>query len=134
MDNNYNNDNSQNDSSFNQQGNYQQQNYQPQGGYYQPQNGNNDGQSKATVSLVLGICSIVTCCCYGIVGIICGVLAIIFAKQSTEMNGGIELSNAKAGRICGIVGLVLGSLYIIYLIVCLVIGIGAGIFDATSYL
>lgn len=45
----------------------------------QPEPGKPSGYSIA--SMVLGICSIVTCCLYGVPGIICGIIACIFAKK-----------------------------------------------------
>ena len=35
----------------------------------------------ATAVLVLGILSIVTCCCYGVVGLILGIIALVLAKK-----------------------------------------------------
>lgn len=83
----------------------------------------------ATAVLVLGICSIFPgCFCYGIVGIVCGIIALVLAKKDLALyaaNPGnyIEgsLKNLKAGRVCGIIGLCLSSLYIIFLIVYVVI-------------
>jgi hypothetical protein len=75
--------------------------------------------------LVLGICSIFPgCFCYGIVGIICGIIALVLAKKDlaayaanpTAYTEG-SLKNLKAGRVCGIIGLCLSSLYVIFLIV-----------------
>ena len=39
----------------------------------------------ATAVLVLGILSIVTCFCYGIIGIILGIVALILAKSATKL-------------------------------------------------
>lgn len=83
----------------------------------------------ATAVLVLGICSIFPgCFCYGIVGIACGIIALVLAKKDLALyaaNPGnyIEgsLKNLKAGRVCGIIGLCLSSLYIVFLIVYVVI-------------
>lgn len=72
---------------------------------------------KAITSLVLGICSIPVCILYGIPAIICGILAIIFARNAKaqiqrEEVGANSKGMATAGMICGIVGLCLGLLYV----------------------
>ena len=63
-------------------------------------------------SMVLGIVSIVASCCINeYVGIVCGVLAIVFyvlTKRNGTANG-----MATAGLVCGIVGLVLGIVSIV---------------------
>lgn len=72
---------------------------------------------KAVASLVLGICSIPVCLLYGIPAIICGILAIIFARiaKAQVRAGEVNLTStgmATAGMICGIVGLCLGLIYV----------------------
>ncbi|GHT42365.1 hypothetical protein FACS189437_10230 [Bacteroidia bacterium] len=79
----------------------------------------------ATVILVLGIISIVGCCCtYGVVGIICGIIALVMAKSATDLytanpNQYTESSykNVNAGKICAWVGLIPSVLYIIFMII-----------------
>ncbi|MBB4806089.1 putative membrane protein [Chryseobacterium defluvii] len=76
----------------------------------------------ATAVLVLGIVSIVTCCCYGIVGIITGVIGLsLYSKDNAlyQQNPGLysDYSNLKTGRILCIIGIVLSVLYLIYLVV-----------------
>jgi hypothetical protein len=73
----------------------------------------------ATAVLVLGIISIVGCCCFGIVGLICGIIALILAKSdlallNAEPGKYTENSakNLRAGRTCAIIGVSLSSLYI----------------------
>ncbi|GMN09390.1 hypothetical protein MTsPCn9_01540 [Croceitalea sp. MTPC9] len=75
----------------------------------------------STLILVFGIISIVTCCCYGIIGLIFGIIAIVLAgkattlyKESPELYTGF--SNVKTGRILAIIGIVLNILFIIYII------------------
>ncbi len=75
----------------------------------------------ATVVLIMGILSIVGCCCYGAPGIIFGIIAIILAKKATNLyNENPEIyegiGNVKAGKIMGIIGLILSILFIGYLI------------------
>ncbi|PLW94550.1 MAG: hypothetical protein C0592_02450 [Marinilabiliales bacterium] len=71
--------------------------------------------------------SIVFSFCYGIIGIILGIVGLVLANKATEMhemNPGMysqsSLSNAKAGKITSIIGLVLGALVILYFIFILV--------------
>jgi hypothetical protein len=82
----------------------------------------------STVSLVLGIISIPTCFCYGIVGLVCGILAIKYGNKAIKMykynpeeySSG-SIGNAKAGKICGIVGLILSILFFLYMLVVILI-------------
>lgn len=81
---------------------------------------------KAITSLVLGICSIPVCILYGIPAIICGVLAIIFARiAKAQVEEGKAGSNSKgmatAGLICGIIGLGLGLLYVGGIIIFIIV-------------
>jgi len=75
----------------------------------------------STLILVFGILSIVTCCCYGIVGLILGVIAIVLAKKATqiytenpELYTGFQ--NVKTGKILAIIGIVLSVLTLIYFV------------------
>ena len=77
--------------------------------------------------LVLGIVSIPTCFCYGIVGLICGIIALYLHSQGMKSYHSepesYETSNLgmmKAGRICGIIGLSLSAIYLIIIIAVLV--------------
>ncbi len=77
----------------------------------------------STGVLVLGILSIVLCCCYGIVGIIMGVISLILANQANKLYAATpelytegSIKNMNAGKICAIVGLCLSTLYLIYVI------------------
>lgn len=72
----------------------------------------------ATAVLVLGILSIVTCCCYGIIGLILGIIALVLAKkdkalyfESPELYS--NYSNLNTGRILAIIGIVLSTIYLI---------------------
>ena len=75
----------------------------------------------ATTVLVLGIISIPTSFCYGIIGIILGIIALVMAKsdlklhqENPEAYTGYE--NLSAGRICAIIGLSIGSLVFLFFI------------------
>lgn len=74
----------------------------------------------STAVLVLGILSIPTCCCYGVISIILGIIALILANKDTALyNSNPELydgfKNIKTGKILAIIGIVLGFIYLIYM-------------------
>ena len=75
----------------------------------------------STLILVFGIISIVTCCCYGVIGLIFGIIALILANkalkqhaENPEIYEGVK--NVKTGRILAIIGIVLNVLFMIYII------------------
>lgn len=75
----------------------------------------------SVATLVLGILSIVTCPCYGIVGVILGIIALVISKKSIilyketpELYEGY--GNLNAGRIMAIIGVSLGGVYILFFI------------------
>ncbi|PKR80794.1 hypothetical protein CW751_08480 [Brumimicrobium salinarum] len=83
----------------------------------------------STGVLVLGILSIIPgCFCYGVPGIIMGIIALSLAssankliKENEQKYDPSSIQSVKAGKICAIVGLSLSSLYIIVLLYYLVI-------------
>jgi hypothetical protein len=75
----------------------------------------------STLILVFGILSIVTCCCYGVIGLILGIVAIVLAgkaaklyAENPEEYSGIQ--NVKTGKILAIIGIVLSVLYLLLMI------------------
>ena len=71
----------------------------------------------STLTLVFGILSWVSFCCYGIFGILFGLAALIIgniALKKFKENPGLYTGegNAKIGRVLGIIGLILGLLVI----------------------
>lgn len=89
-------------------------------------------QGKAIASMVLGICSLITCFAYGIIGMPCAIIAIVLAKKARlAVQAGTapqsSLGMASAGRICGWIGVVLNSLVLLLLLfyVLMMIGIVA---------
>ncbi len=77
----------------------------------------------ATAVLVLGILSIVFCWCYGVIGVILGIIALVLAgkdlklyNESPELYTVSSLSNLKAGKVTAIIGLVLSGLFLLYVI------------------
>jgi hypothetical protein len=74
----------------------------------------------STAVLVLGILSILGAFCYGIVGLILGIIAVAMAGKPTRLyrnNPGnytlSSYSNLNAGKICGIIGLCLSILVVL---------------------
>ncbi|MDN3594613.1 CCC motif membrane protein [Zunongwangia endophytica] len=87
----------------------------------------------STLILVFGILSIIGCCCYGVLGIIFGILAIVLANKAKALyyaNPDLYMGyeNVKTGRILGIIGLVLSILAIVSGIVTFFIGGGLDAF------
>src|SRR5690606_17128467 len=75
----------------------------------------------STLILVLGILSIATCCCYGVIGLPLGIVALIMANKSTavyaanpELYTGFQ--NVKTGKILAIIGIILNAIYLVYAI------------------
>lgn len=82
----------------------------------------------STAVLVLGIISIVGCFCYGIIGLILGIIALVLSGKANKIyqeNPGNytegSLKNLKAGKVCAIVGTSLSGLYLIILVIYLVV-------------
>ena len=82
----------------------------------------------ATASLVLGIISIVGAFCYGVVGVICGIIGLVLANKdrklyqtAPELYSASSFSTSNAGRICSIIGLILGSLFLLIIIIYLIL-------------
>ncbi len=74
----------------------------------------------ATIVLILGILSIVTCCCYGVIGLILGIVALVLSKKDRALYAANvayytegSFKNLNAGRVCAIIGLILNILYLI---------------------
>lgn len=72
-----------------------------------------------TLILVMGILSIVGCCCYGFPGLIFGIVAVILAGKATEIyktapEDYAGFGNVKAGKIMGIIGIVLSILMVLF--------------------
>ncbi|MEX0362870.1 MAG: CCC motif membrane protein, partial [Allomuricauda sp.] len=71
--------------------------------------------------LVFGIVSIVTCCCYGVLGLIFGIIALVLANKATKLymenpENYEGFSNVKTGKILAIIGIILNVLYLGYTI------------------
>jgi len=89
----------------------------------------------ATAVLVLGIISIATCFCYGIIGIATSIIALVLSGKARKLyneNSSLytesSFNNMKAGRVCAIIGLALSALYLIVIIIYFAL-IGAAVFS-----
>ncbi len=89
-------------------------------------NGGVQNLPNATVVLVLGIISIPACCCYGVLGLIFAIIALVLAKKDRALyflnSNNYTLSsfkNLNAGRVCAIIGLILSILYLVLIIIAI---------------
>jgi hypothetical protein len=81
-------------------------------------------------SLVLGICSICLCFCYAVPSLVCGTLAVVFAKRGEKdvalgQRGPQSLGMSNAGRIMGFIGIGLGALYLVIIVIYIIVVIVA---------
>ncbi|MBP0456193.1 DUF4190 domain-containing protein [Streptomyces montanisoli] len=79
-----------------------------------------------TAAMVLGIISVVGFCMYGVVGLIAGILAIIFGIKGRRKADNGQATNrgaATAGLILGWIGAVIGLLVIAFIVVAIVLGV-----------
>lgn len=77
----------------------------------------------ATTVLVLGILSIVTCFCYGVIGLTLGIIAIVLSsndlklyKANPTFYAKNSYNNLNAGRICAIIGVCLSAVTVLVMI------------------
>lgn len=119
---------------------YSQAGYQPQGNpqtAYQPQgygrqgyaNGYNQNaynpvpqkktSTKAILSLIFGIAGIVTCCAFGILGVILGIAGVVLAILSKNDNDGKMEGLAIAGLVVSIVSFVFGLGYLCIMVLAI---------------
>lgn len=102
--------------------------------------GNNNGVKiplpDTTAVLVLGILSILGSFCYGIVGLILGIIAVAMAGKPARLYRNdpdkyttSSYNNLNAGKICGIIGLCLSILIIIVVIIAVIVAVN----DTPSY-
>lgn len=78
----------------------------------------------STLILVFGIISIVTCCCYGVIGLIFGIIAIVLANKATKLYAAnpelyTGYSNVNTGKILAIIGVILNGIYLAWSIYAL---------------
>lgn len=78
----------------------------------------------ATAVLVLGIISLLGAFCYGIIGLILGIIGLALAnraerryREAPERYQASSYSNLKAGRICSLIGLILSIIMILVFVI-----------------
>jgi type III secretory pathway component EscV len=78
----------------------------------------------STAVLVLGIISIIGCFCYGFVGVVLGIIALVLAgkagalyQQNPGLYSEVSYKNMKAGKTCAIIGLSLSAVALIFVII-----------------
>ena len=84
--------------------------------------------------LVLGICSIPSCMCFGIVGLILGIIGLALSgkarrlyKENPTLYTKGSRGNLIAGTICSIVGVSVSAFFLIYcIILVLIFGLALG--------
>jgi hypothetical protein len=81
----------------------------------------------ASIVLVLGIVSILGCSCMGIIGAIAGIIALLLYKKDRvryirepEKYYVSSFNNLKSGRILAIIGLILSSLFLVFILISIV--------------
>lgn len=89
-----------------------------------------------TAVLVLGISSIALCCCYGIPGILTGIVALFLYKKDKFINEKDKskynnFDNLKTGRTLSIIGISMSSLYVLYLFLTVLIVGKSGLSNPT---
>ena len=81
----------------------------------------NNKLPNANIVLILGILSVITCICYGIFGIVFGVIALVLAQKDMKLDRSNDIvytnyQTVNIGRVLAIIGIVLGILFIIMII------------------
>jgi len=93
-----------------------------------------NGKGFSIASMVCGICSIVLCWCYGIPGLVLGIVAVALAIKSKSMNNDVLSGMAKAGLVCGVIGAVLSALYIVLAVIGIALGTVGSLGNIRYYL
>lgn len=82
----------------------------------------------STAVLVLGILSIIGAFCYGIVGLILGIIALALSGRPEKLYRAepnrysyTSYSNLKAGKVCGIIGLAISAVVILGVLLVFVV-------------
>ena len=75
----------------------------------------------ASAVLALGIISIIGCCCYGIPGVVCSIVALILYSKDAQLYQSnpewytaSSYSNLRTGRLCAIIGLIPSILFLLF--------------------
>ena len=82
----------------------------------------------ANTILILSVLSVITCCLYGVVGIVLAVVAIQKAKKEEQLywenpEQYASLGTVNAARVIAVIGLILSTIYLIFtLYIWIVVG------------
>lgn len=99
---------------------YQENNFNDDNGHFNYNDNDYRGYTPespfATASMICGILSIPLCFCYGVIGILCGIAALILFFIYKNRTPGKISSRALAGIICGCIGLVLSIIWLCWTI------------------
>lgn len=95
-----------------------------------------DALPNSTAVLVLGILSIVLCMAYGILGMILGGIGYYLSNKDKELlqlqpnaYTAQSISNMNAGRVCSLIGLIMGGLFFVFIVIVIfIIGMALPIF------
>lgn len=77
----------------------------------------------STAVLIMGIISIISCWCYGVIGLVLGIIALILATKDRrryllepDVYTASSYKNLMAGRITAIIGICLSSLFLAFIL------------------
>lgn len=112
-----------------QSGNYYQDNTANTSQYQPPSQNNGPGKANGMqiASLILGILGIPGCCCYGVVGLLCGIIGLVLALVGNKKNKGSGVG--IGGLVCSIIAILLGILATIYYALVVAGLLGSGPFS-----
>jgi len=78
----------------------------------------------ATTIMVLGILSLVFCWCYGVIGLVLGILAVSLSspqrrtyREHPDDYTEVSYRNMNVGRICGIIGICISAVILLFWVV-----------------
>ena len=96
---------------------------------------NQQNLPNATPALVLGIISIVGSFCYGVVGLICGIIGLVLANKDRKLYNESpdqylqsSFNTSNAGRTCAIIGIVLSSLIVVVFLIIILFALSVSKF------
>lgn len=88
----------------------------------------------ATLVLILGILSLIFCWCYGFIGLVLGIVAVALSssprrlyQQQPDEYFEASYKNLNAGRVCGIIGICISALIIVFVVMVFLGVLAAGL-------
>lgn len=90
--------------------------------YQEPQN-NDENRGLAIASMVLGIVSLVTCCCSAYIGLVFAIIGLVLGILYKKKGGSDGM--ATAGIVCSIISIVLAVIVIILSVLFGAVGVAA---------